>query len=107
MPPQVTERAARKLVEMAQKQGIPAKLRLLVQGGGCQGMRYKRLWIEAPRSFDHTWEVAGLQVACDPKSFNILADTTLDYETHALRGGYRWLTATAKRRCSCGESFAL
>jgi iron-sulfur cluster assembly protein len=103
----VTERAAKKAVDMAKKQGKPPILRVGVRAGGCHGMSHVREFIAAPRDFDHCWEVAGLQVVCDPKSYNILAKMTLDYEPHLLRAGFRYLTEEAKRSCSCGESFAV
>ncbi len=103
----VTERAACKALDLAQKQKVPAILRVGVQAGGCHGLRYVRKFVDAARPNDHVWDVAGLQVVCDPKSFTLLIATTLDYEPHVLRAGFRFVATTTKRSCSCGESFAV
>jgi iron-sulfur cluster assembly protein len=52
------------------------------------------------------FEIEGLKVFVDPKSYLFLGGMTLDYSTDLLNGGFRFLNPNAKRTCSCGTSFS-
>jgi len=101
----VTERAAKKALELAAKEARQPSLRVGVRGGGCAGFSYFMGFDDAPREGDTVLEVGGLIVRCDPKSLAILGDTTLDYETNLMKRGFRFSSAAARRTCGCGESF--
>ena len=77
----VSEKAAVKIRELLQKEGVPAEsggLRVGVQGGGCSGLSYAmRLDTEA-RNRDKVFEENGARIFVDPKSYLYLRDTTLD-----------------------------
>ncbi|MEL6544070.1 MAG: iron-sulfur cluster assembly accessory protein [Myxococcota bacterium] len=104
----VTERAAEKALELADRDGKPPVLRVGVRGGGCSGMSYfMDFELKEPREKDHRFEVAGLTVLIDPKSAKFLAETELDFETKILSGGFKFNNPQAKRSCSCGESFTV
>ena len=103
----VTERAARKALSLADRAGKPARLRVGVRGGGCSGLSYFYDFDAEQREGDLEQDYFGLTVACDPKSLKFLEGTELDFDAHALRGGFRFSNPGAKRSCSCGESFAV
>ena len=103
----VTGKAAKKALALAAKDNIPAMLRLGVRGGGCVGLTYFYAFETVQKPTDHMWEVEGLTVVCDPKSMRLLTGTVLDYDTHLLKGGFRFTNPQAVRSCSCGESFTL
>ncbi|MEO1172474.1 MAG: iron-sulfur cluster assembly accessory protein [Myxococcota bacterium] len=109
----VTERAAEKALNLAERDGKPPVLRIGVRGGGCSGMSYFMDFDQkGPRETDHRLEVASpdgetLTVLVDPKSMKFLDETQLDFETKILAGGFKFNNPRAKRSCSCGESFTV
>ena len=104
----VTEKAATKIRELLNKEGVPADsggLRVGVQGGGCSGLSYAmRLETEA-RNRDKVFEENGARIFVDPKSFLYLNDTTLDYQEDLMRQGFVLQNPQAARSCGCGSSF--
>jgi iron-sulfur cluster assembly protein len=103
----VTPQAAKKAISLAERDNIKPMLRLGVRGGGCSGLSYFYEFETTQKPNDHVWTVDALTVVCDPKSMTFLTGTVLDYDTHLLKGGFRFTNPQAARSCSCGESFAL
>jgi iron-sulfur cluster assembly protein len=104
----VTERAAKKVVALAEKSGKPKILRVGVKGGGCSGLSYFWDFDSEQRADDISIEVMGLKVICDPKSLKYLEGASLDYEDrNLLKAGFKFTNPQAKRSCSCGESFSV
>lgn len=88
-----------------------APLRIGVVGGGCSGLTYQLDFDsnysseKAPN--DKVFEVDGMQLVVDMRSFLYLAGTQLDY-TDGLQGkGFHFNNPNATRTCSCGESFSV
>lgn len=103
----VTERAAEKALRIAEKDGLQKVLRVGVRGGGCSGFTYFYEFDEkGPQPDDHVSQVGELTVVVDPKSMKILDGTVLDYDTHPLKGGWRFNNPNATKTCGCGESFS-
>jgi iron-sulfur cluster assembly protein len=104
----VSEKAAEKIRELLQKEGVPAEsggLRVGVQGGGCSGLSYAmRLDTEA-RNRDKVFEENGARIFVDPKSYLYLHDTTLDYHEDLMKQGFVFQNPQATRSCGCGSSF--
>jgi len=104
----VTEKAAAKIRELLQKDGVPAEsggLRVGVQGGGCSGLTYAmRLDTEA-RNRDKVFEENGARIFVDPKSYLYLHNTTLDYLEDLMKQGFVFQNPQATRSCGCGSSF--
>ncbi len=103
----VTEKAARKALELASRDRKKPILRVGVKGGGCAGYSYFMDFDDTAREGDTVFEVVGLTVRCDPKSQKILGETTLDYETNLMNHGFRFKNPLVKRSCGCGESFSV
>jgi iron-sulfur cluster assembly protein len=104
---QVTEKAAKKALSLAESEGKPKVLRIGVRGGGCSGLSYFMEFDDSPKEGDQVFEVAGLTVRCDPKSLQFLEETTLEYETNLMNAGFRFKNPKAKKSCGCGESFSV
>ena len=89
--------------------GVP--LRVGVVSGGCSGLTYQ---LDFDNNFspeanaqDKMFEVEGLKLVVDMRSFLYLAGTELDY-TEGLQGkGFHFRNPNASRTCSCGESFSV
>src|SRR3972149_4746949 len=102
----LTEAASKhvkKILEEQKLQGV--FLRMGVKGGGCSGLSYSLEFDSELGTHDKKFEVDGVTVVCDAKSYLPLSGTTLDYVTEGLQGGLTCTRPPAKSRCGCGTSF--
>ena len=106
---QISEGAARKIRTLMVKQGInEGGLRVGVKGGGCSGLSYTFGWEGAPHDGDHVFEgPLGSRVFVDPKSYQFIQGTTLDYDTSLVSKGFIFNNPNAKASCGCGTSFSI
>jgi iron-sulfur cluster assembly protein len=108
----ISERAAKRIQSIREKEQKTddAKLRIGVVGGGCSGLSYKLEFDDLPKDptrKEQEFEVEGIKIVVDMRSFLYLAGTLLDY-TDGLEGkGFHFINPNASRTCSCGESFAV
>ncbi len=107
---QITEAAATRLREVAEKEGVnPAEtfLRVAVVEGGCSGLTYDLGWDTVKGESDTELEEHGLRVIMDRKSFLYVEGTTLDFSDGLEGKGFHFHNPQASRTCACGESFSL
>ena len=100
----VTPNAVKKIRAMLDADGEPA-LRLGIVGGGCSGLSYKFKYEKKPRANDNVFEVDGVTLVVDPKSYEYLDGMTLDYEETILEQAFRFHNPNAEKSCGCGRSF--
>lgn len=107
----ISERAFKRIDEIRSEKGISSDsyLKVGVESGGCSGLTYNLDFAtdEKPSDQDQVFELNGLKVLVDMRSFLYLAGTELDF-TDGLEGqGFHFHNPNASRTCSCGESFSL
>lgn len=109
----ISERAAKRIEEIRQKDDIDENipLRVGVVGGGCSGLTYELQFDENfdpnADTKDQVFEDSGLKIVVDMRSFLYLAGTQLDYSDGLDGKGFHFANPNASRTCSCGESFAV
>ena len=104
----ITEKAAKKIKQIAAKQGkIDASLRIQVIGGGCSGLSYQFGFAEKSDPKDKVFEQFGVKVAVDPRTLIYVAGSELDYEESLMKSGFKVKNPNATVSCSCGESFSV
>ena len=102
----MTPVAANRVKELMTTQKVDnAFLRMGVRGGGCSGMTYDLQFDNELRKHDKQFEVDGVKVVVDVKSYLYLNGTTLDFVTQGLTGGFTFVNPNAKSSCGCGTSF--
>ena len=102
----MTPVAANRVKELMATQKVEnAFLRMGVRGGGCSGMTYDLQFDNELRKHDKQFEVDGVKVVVDVKSYLYLNGTTLDFVTQGLTGGFTFVNPNAKSSCGCGTSF--
>ena len=104
----LSEAATKQVKELKQTQklGEIVFLRMGVKGGGCSGMTYALEFDSEIGPHDKKFDIDGVQVVCDKKSYLYLNGITLDYVTQGLQGGFTFVNPTAKSSCGCGTSFS-
>lgn len=101
----VTEKAALKVMEIAESEGIGHNtIRIRVVGGGCAGFTHDMYYEDKIGDLDEIVEVDGIKVVIDPLSFQYLDDVTIDYLDSPMGGGFKFLNPNVKGSCGCGSS---
>jgi iron-sulfur cluster assembly protein len=104
----LTASAIAKIKEMMHKQQVEdGGLRIGVIGGGCSGLSYKLAFETQARPHDQVLELDGLKVFIDPKSSQLLSDTTVDFSDGLNGRGFVFINPQATRTCGCGSSFSI
>ena len=108
-PITVTDAAARKARQLAEKEGRPeAALRVRVLAGGCSGFTYQLSFVDQPEPGDAVVRAAdGFRVVIDPASQPIVRGSTLGFDDALMGGGLKMHNPQAKHECACGDSFGM
>lgn len=102
---EVTNSATEKIRGMLDGNNPGGLLRLGVVGGGCSGLQYKFKYESKPRGNDNVFDVDGVQLCVDPKSYEYLDGMTLDYMETLLEQRFLFKNPKAEKSCGCGKSF--
>lgn len=104
----LSETAVKQVKELRRAQALPetAFLRMGVKGGGCSGLSYLLEFDDELGPQDKTFEVDGVKVVIDAKSYLYLNGTTLDYVRQGLTSGFTFVNPKATSTCGCGTSFS-
>ena len=88
------------------KRGKGLGIRLGIKTTGCSGLAYVLEYADEARPEDKKFPCTeGLSVYVDPKAFEYLKGSTLDYAKKGLNEGFEFINPNEKSRCGCGESF--
>ncbi len=82
-----------------------AGLRIMVETGGCAGLKYKMGLVNAVEEADLVVEQKGVKVFIDPASLGMLEGTTIDFVIGMEGSGFVFDNPQAQSSCSCGKSF--
>src|SRR5256885_9777922 len=103
----LTEKATQQVKKLLEDQNLHGVfLRMGVKGGGCSGMSYSLEFDSEMGPHDKEFEIDGIKVVVDKKSYLYLNGTTLDYVQQGLTGGFTFVNPQAKSSCGCGTSFS-
>ncbi len=105
----ITENAKKKVLDIMQAEGYDPSyfIRVGVESGGCSGLSYKLSFDNEEKKGDQLFEVDGIRICLDIKSYLYLAGTELDYSAGLTGKGFEFHNPNASRTCACGESFAV
>ena len=108
MAVELSEAAVRQVKELKRQQDLPdnAFLRVGVRGGGCSGLSYALEFDTELGPHDKEFEIDGVKVVVDRKSYIYLNGTKLDYVRQGLTSGFTFINPNAKSSCGCGTSFS-
>jgi iron-sulfur cluster assembly accessory protein len=103
----MTERAARRIAEIAAAEPNNPLLRVSVEGGGCSGFQYKFDLVGAREADDMIIERDGATVLVDPISLPFLAGAEIDFVDDLIGASFRVNNPNATASCGCGTSFTI
>jgi iron-sulfur cluster assembly accessory protein len=103
----VTQRAARRIGEIAAGEPTTPWLRVSVEGGGCSGFQYKFDLVGASDPDDLVIEREGAKVVIDPVSLQYMAGSEIDFVDDLIGASFKIKNPNATAACGCGTSFTL
>jgi len=105
---ELTDIAASEVKKIMAKENNPAlALRVAVKGGGCSGLEYKLSFDAQQEEWDEVFDLKGVKVLVDAKSFLYLNGVTIDFSRDLVGGGFKFKNPNATGTCGCGTSFAV
>ena len=103
----VTERAARRIAEIAAADPETPNLRVSVEGGGCSGFSYKFDLVSGQQPDDIVIAREGAKVLIDEVSLGYLVGSEIDFVDDLIGQSFRIRNPNATASCGCGTSFSI
>lgn len=103
----LTEKAAQHVQLQLAQRTAGVGIRLGVKTTGCSGLAYVLEFVDQVDPHDEAFQSHGIQVFVDPKSFDFLNGTLMDYVKNGLNEGFEFTNPNTKGECGCGESFTV
>jgi iron-sulfur cluster insertion protein len=103
----LSERAAKRILEIAAAEGKPLMLRLAVSGGGCSGFQYGFTLDDTRLEDDLVIERGGASLIIDPISVAYLEGSEIDFVDNLMGQSFQVTNPNAKSSCGCGTSFSV
>jgi iron-sulfur cluster assembly accessory protein len=106
-PVELTENAARRIVEIMRREPAGSFLRIGVDGGGCSGFTYTYNISTERAPGDLVVERDGATVAIDPVSLDLLRGSRIDFIDDVMGRMFKIVNPGVTASCGCGSSFAI
>ena len=103
----VSDRAARRIVQIAAGEPSTPLFRVSVEGGGCSGFQYKFDLVADRADDDLVIEQGGARVLIDPVSLGLLGGSEIDFVEDLMGAAFRVNNPNATASCGCGTSFSI
>jgi len=101
----ITEKAAIKIKEMADEEGIGYYIvRAKIIGFGCSGMGNDMYFDDQISDTDEVFELDGVKVVVDFMSMQYLDGSVIDYQDKEFGGGFKFNNPNVTGSCGCGSS---
>ncbi len=106
-PVTLTERAAKRISEIAAGDPATPLLRVSVEGGGCSGFQYKFNLVADRAADDLVLERSGATVVIDPMSVEYMKGSEIDFVDDLMGAAFKIKNPVATASCGCGTSFTI
>jgi iron-sulfur cluster assembly accessory protein len=104
---ELTDKAARRIVEIMGGEAPGSILRVGVEGGGCSGFQYTYDVIQQSEPDDLLLQKSGATVVIDPVSLDFLRGCQIDFVDDLMGRAFKISNPAATGSCGCGASFAV
>ena len=104
----LTDRAAKKIGRVLQKQVPGTVLRIVVAGGGCSGFQYEyKIVQDIPANDDLVLAKDDATVLIDALSLEFMGGAEIDYVDDLIGQSFQIRNPNAVASCGCGTSFSV
>jgi len=103
----ISERAAKRIVELVNADENAEIFRVAVEGGGCSGFQYRFELDKGAAPDDMLIERDGATVAIDPISAGFVTGSELDFVDELIGAQFTIHNPNATASCGCGTSFSI
>ena len=103
----LSESAAGRIRQIAEREGRPVMLRVAVEGGGCSGFSYQLDLVEEAQEGDLRIERDGAAAVIDEVSMVLLKGSEIDFVDELAGAEFKVRNPNAKSSCGCGVSFSI
>ena len=103
----LTDRAARRISEIASAEPHNKMFRVSVEGGGCSGFQYKFDMVGDAADDDIVIERDGAVMLVDKISLDYLKGSEVDFVDDLMGASFRIRNPNAQSSCGCGTSFTI
>ena len=103
----LTETAAKHVVDYLESRGKGVGIRLAVKTTGCSGLMYVLEPVDEIQPEDLKFSSQGVDVFVDPKSLVYVDGTEMDYVKQGLNEGFEFRNPNVAGECGCGEIFTV
>ena len=104
----LTDNLIKRIKFLAAQENKPdLKLRITVDGGGCQGFEYKFSLDSTVTPDDEVFEMGGAGVIIDDVSLPFMKGATIDFTDDLIGAHFKITNPNATSSCGCGTSFAV
>jgi iron-sulfur cluster assembly protein len=80
-------------------------LRIMVEAGGCAGLKYLMGLVNEADPTDHVFDAGGVKIFVEEGSLAYLDGSKIDFVIGLEGSGFTFDNPQAKSSCSCGKSF--
>lgn len=103
----LTDRAAKRIAEIASGDPATPLLRVTVEGGGCSGFQYKFDLVADRANDDLVIEKSGATLLIDPVSVQYMEGAEIDFVDDLIGAAFKINNPIASSSCGCGTSFSI
>ena len=103
----LSESAAGRIRQIAEREGRPVMLRVAVEGGGCSVFSYQFDLVEEAQADDLKIERDGAAALVDEVSMVLLKGSEIDFVDELAGAEFKVRNPNAKSSCGCGVSFSI
>ena len=103
----LSESAAGRIRQIAEREGRPVMLRVAVEGGGCSGFSYQLDLVEEAQDGDLKIERDGAAAVIDEVSMVLLKGSEIDFVDELAGAEFKVKNPNAKASCGFGVSFSI
>lgn len=103
----LSDEAKKHINAQLSKRGKGVGVRLSVDKTGCSGLAYVFDYVDAPKDEDKHFNVEGVNVYVDRKSYPYLKGLSIDFVKQGVNHKFTFKNPNQTGECGCGESFTV
>jgi iron-sulfur cluster insertion protein len=104
---QISDSAVKRIAHLLKGEAAGARLRIAVEGGGCNGFQYKFDFDQNKGNEDQVIEKDGVAVVIDETSLELVKGSQLNYVETLGFAHFEIKNPQAASSCGCGNSFSV